>query len=62
MNNLLNCLSNFLIKPMLMYGSGVWGLIAERNTVERVPFFAIKKRLLNVSPRMSNLLVYKDTG
>ena len=36
------------IKPMLLYGSEIWGL-KEYKSVEKVRSFALKK-LLNVSP------------
>ena len=50
------------IQPMLTYGSEVWGLMADLGVVERIHLFAIKKRLLKVSPRTPNLLVYGETG
>ena len=49
------------IQPMLTYGSEVWGLIADNRIIERIHLFAIK-RLLNVSPRTPNALVYGETG
>ena len=49
------------IHPMLTYGSEVWGLIADNRIIERIHLFAIK-RLLNVSPRAPNALVYGETG
>ena len=48
------------IQPMLTYGSEVCGLIADNRTIERIHLFAIK-RLLNVSPRTPNALVYGET-
>ena len=50
-----------MAKPMLTYGSEVWGLIAKNRIIERIHLFAIKK-LLNVSPRTPNALVYGETG
>ena len=47
------------IKPMLLYGSGIWGL--KYKSVEKVHTFALKK-LLNVSPRTPNDMVYGETG
>ena len=46
---------------MLTYGSEVWGLIADNRIIGRIHLFAIK-RLLNVSPRTPNALVYGETG
>ena len=48
------------IKPMLLYGSEIWGL-KEYKSVEKVRSFALKK-LLNVSPRTPNDMVYGETG
>ena len=49
------------IQPMLNYDSEVWGLIADKRIIERIHLFAVK-RLLNVSPRPPNALVYGETG
>ena len=46
------------IKPMLLYGSGIWGL--KYKSVEKVHTSALKK-LLNVSPRTPNNMVYGET-
>ena len=48
------------IKPMLLYDSEIWGL-KEFKSVEKVHTFALKK-LLNVSPRTPNDMVYGETG
>ena len=48
------------IKPMLLYGSEIWGL-KEYKSVEKVHTLALKK-LLNVSPRTLNNMVYGETG
>ena len=48
------------IKPMLLYGSEIWGL-KEYKSVEKVHSFALKK-LLNVSPRTPSDMVYWETG
>ena len=48
------------IKPMLLYGSEIWGL-KEYKSVEKVHTFALKK-LLNVSPRTPNGMAYGETG
>ena len=48
------------IKPMLLYGSEIWGL-KEYKSVEKVHTFALKK-LLNVSPRTPNDMAYGETG
>ena len=49
------------IQPMLTYGSEVWGLKADHTVIERVHLFAIK-RLLNVSIKTPNTLIYCETG
>ena len=49
------------IQPMLTYGSEVWGLMADHKIIERVHTFALK-RLLNVSIRTPNALIYAETG
>ena len=48
------------IKPMLMYGSEIWGL-QQQIEIEKVHLFALKK-LLNVSPKTPNDMVYGETG
>ena len=48
------------IKPMLLNGSEIWGL-KEYKSVEKVHTSALKK-LLNVSPRTPNDMVYGETG
>ena len=48
------------IKPMLLYGSEIWGL-KENRSVEKVHTFALKK-LLNVNPRTPKDIVYGETG
>lgn len=48
------------IKPMLLYGSELWGL-QSHPSIEKVHTFALKK-LLNVSPRTPNDIVYGETG
>ena len=48
------------VKPMLLYGSEVWGLCSHKP-IEMVHTFALKK-LLNVSPRTPNDMVYGETG
>lgn len=48
------------IKPMLLYGSEIWGL-NQHKSVENVHTFALKK-LLNVSPRTPNDMAYGETG
>ena len=40
------------IKPILLYGSEIWGL-QQHTEIEKVHLFALKK-LLNVSPRTPN--------
>ena len=49
------------IQPMLIYGSEVWGIMADYSITERVHLFAIK-RFLNVSTRTPSALVYGETG
>jgi hypothetical protein len=49
------------IQPMLTYGSEVWGLTANHTPIERVHLLAIK-RLINVSIKAPNTLVYYETG
>ena len=48
------------IKPLLLYGSEIWGL-KEYKSVEKVHTSALKK-LLNVNPRTPNDLAYGETG
>lgn len=48
------------VKPMLLYASEVWG-ITQYKVIEAVHLFACKK-LLNVSPRTPNTMVYGETG
>ena len=48
------------IKPMLLYGSEIWGL-QQHTEIEKVHLFALKK-LLNVSPRTPTDLAYGETG
>ena len=48
------------IKPMLLYGSEIWGL-KEYKSVEKVHTSALKK-LLNVSSRTPNDIAYGETG
>ena len=49
------------IQPVLTYGSEVWGLTADHTVIEKVHLFAIK-RLLNVSIKTPNALVYCESG
>ena len=49
------------IQPILTYGSEVWGLTTDHTVIERVHLLAIK-RLLNVSIRTPNALVYHESG
>ena len=51
---------NAQIKPMLLYGSEILGL-KEYKSVGKVHTFALKK-LLNVSPRTPDDMVYGETG
>ena len=48
------------IKPILLYGSEVWGFYPNAQ-LERAQLFALK-RLLNVSPYTPNDMVYGETG
>lgn len=48
------------VKPMLLYASEVWGLL-KPNIIEKVHMFACK-RLLSVSDKTSNNMVYGETG
>ena len=48
------------VKPIIMYGAEIWGLTSYKP-VENVHTFALKK-LLNVSPRTPNDMVYAETG
>ena len=61
LSKLLFKLFDCLIQPVLIYGSEIWGLIADHSTIERAHSFAIK-RLLNDSPKTQNQLVYGKTG
>ena len=49
------------VQPMLTYGAEVWGLMVDHKIIERIHTFAIK-RLLNVSIKTPNALVYAETG
>ena len=49
------------IQPMPIYGSEVWGIMADYCIIERVYLFAIK-RFLNVNTRTPRALVYRETG
>ena len=49
------------IQPILTYGSEVWGLTADHKPIETIHLLAIK-RLLNVSIKTPNTLVYCETG
>ena len=49
------------IKPMLTYGSEIWGLSADHTVLERVHSFAIK-RLLNVSIKTPTKMIYCESG
>ena len=49
------------IQPILNYGAEAWGLEADLKVVERIHLFALK-RLLNVSSRTPNVMVYGETG
>ena len=46
---------------MLTYGAKVWGLNADNHIIEQNHLFAIK-RLLNVSIKIPNALVYGQSG
>ena len=48
------------IKPMLLYGSQIWGL-QHHTAIEEVRLFALKK-LLNLSPRTPNNIAYVKPG
>ena len=48
------------IRPILLYGSELWGLYKQVE-IESVHLFALKK-LLNVSPKTPNDMVYGETG
>jgi hypothetical protein len=48
------------VKPMILYGAEIWGL-NHYKPLENVHTFALKK-LLNVSPRTPNDMVYGETG
>jgi hypothetical protein len=49
------------IQPILTYGAEVWGLSADLSIIERSHLFAIK-RLLNVSAKTPNILIYSESG
>ena len=54
-------LSDAQIRPMLLYYSyEIWGL-NQHKPIEKIHTFALKK-LLNVSPRTPNDMVYGETG
>ena len=48
------------IKPILLYGSEIWGMQMDLQ-IEKAHLFALK-RLLNVSPKTPNDMVYGETG
>jgi hypothetical protein len=49
------------IQPILTYGAEVWGLNADSHIIEKIHLFAMK-RLLNVSIKTPNALVYGEFG
>ena len=53
-------LFNAQIKPMLPHASEMWGTV-RLNVIESAHLFACK-RLLNVSDKTPNYMVYGDTG
>ena len=48
------------IQPILTYGAEVWGLNADSHIIEKNQLFAMK-RLLNVSIKTPNALVYGES-
>ena len=48
------------VTPILLYASEIWGLQIH-DSIEKVHLFALKK-LLQVSPRTPNTMVYGETG
>jgi hypothetical protein len=48
------------VKPMLLYAAEVWGLL-KPNIIETAHLFACK-RLLSVSDKPPNYMVYGETG
>ena len=48
------------IKPILLYGSEIWGMQMDLQ-IEKAHLFALK-RPLNVSPKTPNDMVYGETG
>ena len=48
------------IKPILLYGFEIWGMQMDLQ-IEKAHLFALK-RLLNVSPKTPNDMVYGETG
>ena len=48
------------IKPILFYGSEIWGM-QNNLQIQRAHLFALKK-LFNVSPKTPNDMVYGQTG
>ena len=48
------------IKPILLYGSEIWGMQMDLQ-IEKALLFALK-RLLKVSPKTPNDMVYGETG
>jgi hypothetical protein len=49
------------ILPILTYGSEVWGVMTNHNSIEAVHLYGIK-RLLSVSAKTPNALIYAETG
>ena len=48
------------VKPMLLYAAEIWGL-TKFQSIESVHLFACK-RLLSVSPKSPNTMIYGETG
>ena len=49
------------IQPILTYGSEVWGLLDNQESIERVHLSALK-RFLGVSSKSPRHLIYGETG